>query len=141
MEIPTSEIHKMSIEEFDTETLDAIWSQFHAAHKARFNFDIPGETIELVSIKLTVVSVGEKPDLPILDPASADAIPSANRTVIFDDGPHPTPVYQRDTLRAGHSFTGPLLIEEPASVTVVRPGHRVRIDQYGNILIGRIAEA
>jgi len=130
----------IGFEEFDTQTIGAIWEQFHAAHKARFNFDIPGETIELISIKITAVSVGEKPDLPILDPASGNAKPSAERTVIFDDGPHATPVYQRDTLRAGHTFTGPVVIEEPASVTVVRPGHPVRIDRYGNILIGSIAE-
>ncbi len=130
----------ISFDEFDTETLSAVWDQFHAAHKARFNFDIPGETIELVSIKLTAVAVGEKPELPLLESATSAATLSSNRTVIFDDGPHDTPVYQRDTLRAGHSFTGPLLIEEPASVTVVRPGHPVRIDEYGNILIGRIAE-
>lgn len=130
----------IDFEQFNAEATAAIWDKFHAAHKARFNFDIPGETIELISIKLTAVALGDKPDLPILDPASGSAHPSARRSVIFDDGTHDTPVYQRDALRAGHAFTGPAVIEEPASVTVVRPGHPVRIDEYGNILIGRIAE-
>lgn len=129
----------ISFEEFTDDTIDSIWDQFHAAHKARFNFDIPGETIELISIKLTAVSIGDKPELPLLEPASGDAQPSGTRPVIFDDGAHETPVYQREMLRAGHAFTGPAVIEEPASVTVVRPGHPVRIDEYGNILIGRIA--
>jgi len=130
----------IGFEEFTDDTIETIWDQFHAAHKARFNFDIPGETIELISIKLTAVSIGDKPELPILEPASGEAKPSGARSVIFDDGAHETPIYQRDTLCAGHTFTGPAVIEEPASVTVVRPGHPVRIDEYGNILIGRIAE-
>jgi N-methylhydantoinase A len=130
----------IGFEEFDTETIASVWDRFHATHRTRFNFDIPGETIELISIKLTAVSIGEKPALPILDPTSGEAKPSAERRVFFDDGPHDTPVVQRDTLRAGHTFTGPVVIEEPTSVTVVRPGHPVRIDEYGNILIGRIAE-
>ena len=50
-----------------------------------------------------------------------------------------TPIHDRAALREGHSFEGPALIEEPASVTVVRPGQPVRIDRYGNILIGEIA--
>lgn len=131
----------IGFEEFDDDTIGAIWDQFHAAHKARFNFDIPGETIELISIKLTAVSIGEKPELPVLKAAAGKAQPSGTRSVIFDDGAHETPIYDRGALCAGHTFTGPAVIEEPASVTVVRPGHPVRIDQYGNILIGRIAAA
>ena len=130
----------VDFETFDDETIDASWTKFHAAHKARFNFDIPGETIELISIKITAVAVSDKPALPSIDVASGDASPSGERTVIFDDGPHKTPVFERHDLRAGHAFSGPAVIEEPASVTVIRPGQAVRIDEYGNILIGKIAE-
>jgi N-methylhydantoinase A len=59
--------------------------------------------------------------------------------VLFEDGWAETPVHDRAALREGHRFEGPALIEEPASVTVVRPGQPVRIDRYGNILIGEIA--
>ena len=59
---------------------------------------------------------------------------------MFDDGRHDTPIYDRATLRDGHAITGPAIIEEPVSVTVLRPGQPMKVDRYGNLLVGRIAE-
>ncbi len=129
----------IAFDAFTPATIASIWDAFHKAHKARFNFDIPGETIELISIKVTAVSLTEKPELPKIAALSAAPTPVARRSVIFDHGALDTPVYDRGALKAGQRFTGPAVIEEPASVTVVRPGDAVRIDTYGNILIGRIA--
>ena len=39
----------------------------------------------------------------------------------------------------GHSLEGPVVIEEPASVTVVRPEQKVLVDEYGHLLLGKIA--
>jgi len=43
-------------------------------------------------------------------------------------------------LLGGQRFAGPAVIEEPASVTVVRPGMPVRVDEYGHLLLGKIAQ-
>ncbi len=127
--------------EFSPRSIASLWARFHAAHKARYNFEIPRETIELISIKVSAVATTPKPDLPRLAVAEAPPAPVATRPVRFDDGVHATPVYQRDGLRAGHRLQGPALIEEAASVTVVRPGCPVRVDDYGNILLGGVATA
>jgi N-methylhydantoinase A len=125
---------------FDDASIASIWRSFHAAHKARFNFEIPGETIELISIKITAISATGKPALPILATAEGAPEPNGRRRVVFDDGAHEAAVYDRASLLGGHRFEGPAVIEEPASVTVIRPGDRVRIDPYGHILLGKIAE-
>jgi N-methylhydantoinase A len=44
-------------------------------------------------------------------------------------------VWQRDDLLAGTRIAGPAVIEEHASTTVVPPGDRAEIDQWGNIVI------
>ena len=44
------------------------------------------------------------------------------RRVVFEDGAHDTPVFDRAALRAGHRISGPAVIEEAASVTLLRPG-------------------
>jgi N-methylhydantoinase A len=129
----------IAFDRFDERTIASIWDGFHRAHRARFNFDIPGETIELISIKVTALSLGDKPALPRLKAASGAPRPVGHRPVIFEQGALETPVYDRATLLAGQRFEGPAVIEEPASVTVVRPGDAVRVDDYGNILLGRIA--
>jgi N-methylhydantoinase A len=46
-----------------------------------------------------------------------------------------TPVYRRDLLKNGNEITGPALIEEHASTTVVQPGDVVKVDLYGNLQI------
>ena len=47
----------------------------------------------------------------------------------------PTPVYKRDQLKSGNVITGPALIEEHASTTVVQPDDIVQVDQLGNLQI------
>ena len=129
----------IDFEAFDEHTIATMWEKFHHAHKARFNFAIPRETIELISIKVTGVSVTDKPELPTLDAGSGSPQPAGYRTVVFDDGSHETPIYDRALLRHGHRFSGPAVVEEPASVTVVRPGETLCVDQFGNLLLGQIA--
>jgi len=124
---------------FNDDTIASIWRSFHSAHKGRYNFDIPGETIELISIKVTAISATERIALPELPPASGNPEPVAQRAVVFDDGEHNAAVFDRAQLLANHCLTGPALIEEPASITVIRPGQSVRVDTYGNLLLGEIA--
>ena len=60
----------------------------------------------------------------------------AVKPVYFRDGGWAdTPVYTRDRLQAGNQITGPALIEEHASTTVVQPGDALRVDELGNLQI------
>jgi N-methylhydantoinase A len=45
------------------------------------------------------------------------------------------PVYERAKLSPGKVLTGPAIVEEPESTTVVYPDQRATIDEYSNILI------
>ncbi len=45
---------------------------------------------------------------------------------MFPDGRLPTPVFRRDSLRAGHVIAGPAVVEEAASVTMLNPGQALR---------------
>jgi N-methylhydantoinase A len=131
----------ISFDGFTDETTPQLWQAFHDMHLARFGFNIPREVIEVITVKATTVSPTEKPELATIgDSGGAAAAPVARREVTFDDGRHDTPIYDRATLLKGHKFTGPAIIEEAASVTVLRPGQSMRVDAYGNLLIGKIAE-
>jgi len=58
------------------------------------------------------------------------------RLVDFDlAGVHETAVYNRDQLPAGFTAAGPLIVEEPASSTLVHPGQSLMVDYYGNLEI------
>jgi N-methylhydantoinase A len=127
----------ISFDAFTPETTAALWEQFHAAHLARFGFDIPGETIEIVNFSVTAVSVSEKPIFKEILPGGGNATPVEKRPVVFIDRRVDTPVFRRDQLGSGQRIAGPALIEEAASVTVLNPGYDLAVDKYGNLAIGR----
>jgi len=55
--------------------------------------------------------------------------------VSFDGKFRDAPTYRRAELVAGNKITGPALIEEHASTTVLMPGDRCEVDAYGNLVI------
>jgi N-methylhydantoinase A len=61
--------------------------------------------------------------------------PYGSRAVRFGERNVRTPAYNRDALRAGNRVAGPALIEEHASTTVLLPGDRLRVDNFGNLEI------
>jgi N-methylhydantoinase A len=50
---------------------------------------------------------------------------------MFDDTFQATPTYERERLPVGATLSGPLIVEEPAATTVVFPGQRLGVDEYG----------
>ena len=54
-------------EKFDSSSTSALWNRFHNFHKDRYNFDIIGETIELISVKVTAVCRTPNPEIPSLE--------------------------------------------------------------------------
>jgi N-methylhydantoinase A len=120
---------------FDDATTPKLWQAFHDMHAARFGFAIPGQMIEIVNFMVTAVSVTQKPEFSKIARASGDAKAVGRRRVTFEDGAHDTPVCDRAALRAGHRIAGPAVIEEAASVTVLRPGQILTVDDYGNLRI------
>ena len=126
-------------QKFADETIDVVWQSFHQAHKDRYNFDIANETIELISIKVTALALTPKPEIPRQKRSEELPSPYQKREVFLDNGKVEVAVYRRDELPIGKKFKGPALIEEDASVTVVESDMPVVLDDYGNILLGKLA--
>jgi N-methylhydantoinase A len=45
------------------------------------------------------------------------------------------PVYDREKLRPGHQFTGPAVVEQMDTTTVVLPGTTARVDPWLNLIL------
>jgi N-methylhydantoinase A len=50
-------------------------------------------------------------------------------------GWHDTPIYRREHLAIGATLTGPAIVEQLDTTTVIEPGDRVRVDALGNFEI------
>ena len=55
--------------------------------------------------------------------------------VWFGEQPVPTALYERSRLRPGHHFTGPAVVFQYDTTTVIPPGWQALVDQYGNLLL------
>jgi N-methylhydantoinase A len=47
----------------------------------------------------------------------------------------PCPLYDRARLEAGMQIVGPAIIEQLDSTTLVFPGQRAEVQEYGNLVI------
>ncbi|MDB5408179.1 MAG: agaF, partial [Rhodospirillales bacterium] len=61
---------------------------------------------------------------------------SGRRPVCFDGIEWlETPVYSRLALRSGDRFTGPAIVEQADTTTVIIPGQQAELDRYGNLIL------
>ena len=115
----------------------AISDSFYRAHLQRFGYADRGEPVEIVNLRLKLDLSVEKPNLPPAPPESSDPSRAqmASVGVVFREGELDTPLYQRDLLVTGNRISGPALVVQLDTTTVVPPGWRGEVDPYGNILL------
>lgn len=93
--------------------------------------------IEFVNFSVVAYAAVDRPKLAKIGKGGAikDAI-KETREVDFDThGVMETNIYNRDLLGRGTKFSGPAIIEEAGSTTVIMPDQSVEIDDFGNIHI------
>jgi N-methylhydantoinase A len=110
---------------------------FEAAYHARFRVDLPNIKAHLVNLNVSVIGMRPEFDLSaLIDPVfRKDWIePIASRPVWFG-GWVETPVYWRDHLPLDLNLTGPAIIEQMDTTTIVEPGCVVTSDKDGNLIV------
>ena len=130
----------LPMELFAAQDRDANKTYFDDMHELRYGTSARGEKAEIVSLRSTVTGVMRKPPqetVPAGTKAPPDNAVTGNRLVFFKeaDGFVDTPTFARDNLLAGNYITGPALVEEHASTTVVMPGDRLKVDRFGYLVI------
>lgn len=120
--------------EFDC--LKTLREKFEELYVARFG-GISKAAIEVVSYRIVVLSISEKPQLPeiVLEGRSLDAALSRRRMTVFDGQRLEVPIYNRDLLPLNVAIPGPMLIEESGSTTVVPPNWVAELELNGCIVI------
>ncbi len=119
---------------------DALKRSFDEEHLRRYGTCAPGEPAEIVSLRATVTGTMKRPPLERVARGGRAPLASAGRGkrgVYFAELGRSlaTPSYAREDLRARNRIAGPALIEEHASTTVLLPGDRLQVDEFGNLVI------
>ena len=124
---------------------DAVKAAFNAMHHRAFGYHDSEQALEVVSVRLAAVAKrSEKAFTPQggARHGSAEAFAlhdggGTKRTVWFEaaDEPIECPVYQREWLSPGEELTGPAIVQEYASTTLLFPDDRLRVAGTGELVI------
>ena len=110
----------------------------HAAHSKAYGYAMPGEPVQVVTLR--VVALGR----PALDGLPHDwrvgaqePRPERHRRVGIAGKTVQARVIDRAALTAGDVVDGPVLIEQPDTTTLLAAGERARVDDAHNLVVVR----
>jgi N-methylhydantoinase A len=111
---------------------------FNIKHNEVYGYSDEDESVEIVNAKLRVIGLLDSPTMkPMKD--QGEAKPRTTRRVFYEtnDEWHTVKVFDRTGIGLGS--TGPAIIEQYDSTTVVYPNWSFRPDNYGNLILRRKA--
>jgi len=118
--------------------IDEVIARFHQLHYRIYAYGSAEERVEFINLR--VGAIGKVPPVSFVRRPRAGSDPSAarkgSRPVYYPAyGFIDTAVYERDLLQPGNVIEGPCLVEEIASTSVLTPGAKGTVDEYGNIIV------
>ncbi len=113
------------------QTIQDVIASFHQTHKARYGHRLDC-TVELVNVRVGLR--GPMPNITLA--AHVDHPPSNNSALLYIDNAFSTVnIMARDSLTAGETLQGPILITEAISTTFINSEWRYQCDEAGNLLL------
>jgi N-methylhydantoinase A len=110
---------------------------FHDAHARAYGFSATNEPTQIVNVRLAAIG-----RIPPWEPRRVAATgprpePKQRRPVYFAEagGFIDCPIYDRAALGHVTSIAGPAIVEEMDSTTVIHPGYRADVDEWGNLVL------
>jgi N-methylhydantoinase A len=126
----------VTLDELHAHGTGVIADKFHALHERLYRFRLDA-ACEIVNLRAVALGKGVSLTLPEgdLDGSSPKQAQSDEHKIYFDGQFLSTPIYDRAKLHPGNRMTGPAIVTEMDSTTVVLPGFTGEVDRYFNILI------
>jgi N-methylhydantoinase A len=131
--------HELTVNYKPGQSRDELTTAFHQAHDGRYGYARLEAESEIVTIRLTAIAPIE-PLILDREPAgntNADAALIGLKPVWFGTGFSPTKLYHREQLQAGNAFSGPAVVFQYDTTTIVPPGWQVLVDEQRNLLLAR----
>jgi N-methylhydantoinase A len=109
---------------------------FEGEHRRRYGFDLEAN-VEIATLRVVGRGTSRDVELKAAAGGSAELAIDRHERVHFDGEWHDTPIYERTQLAPGHTLTGPAIIEQEDSTSVIEPGWTGTVDDAGNITVRR----
>jgi len=113
----------------------SLQDDFHATHDRTFAHAAPGEPVELVNLRVAALLPCAELSVRFAPGQRAEPPPRDKRRVFFAGQFISCPVYDRADLPSELELSGPLVVDEPGSSTIVWPRDKLRVDKLGNLRV------
>ena len=129
---------------FTAASADGVARAFYAVHRTEYGHAFEDQAVEVVTLRVIGTASAETLRLPELEkggrrnPAEAALY---SRLTTFDDGQTlETPRFDRSKLKADDVVTGPAIVTQQNSTTVIPKGYTALVMRLGDIVISRNVE-
>jgi 5-oxoprolinase (ATP-hydrolysing) len=128
--------YELTVAEAESGQLADTLRGFHELHEQRFGHSHPEQPVRIVAIRIKALIQPPVPDLPMMTSAEESASHAliGERTMIFAADEMPVCIYERERLRYGNRVSGPALLVQMDSTTLLPPGWEGTVDTWGNII-------
>jgi N-methylhydantoinase A len=115
----------------------ALVQKFHELHQQLYAHSHADKPVEFVSGRVAAIGTLSAPQIRKPTPSTRKPGPQELRSVYFDETAafENTAIYARSELAPDDAFTGPAIVEQIDSTTVIHPGQQASVDEFGNLII------
>lgn len=126
----------------NSEGLETLCRTFHMEHERNYGYCDQSQKVELVNFRMSAIGCRKKPELASnVGKDSKVLVARSERDVFFNGyGTIRCPIYHKDELPTGISFSGPAIVEQMDTTVVITPSWKCIVDRWGNICMDRQKE-
>jgi len=130
---------KMPNEPLTTKNVQHVIDNFYDVHKQQYGHAFKDQITEAITVRVVASADVEKLQLNKLEKGGSKNPEYAhlyNRDTVFDDNKAvSTPRYDRGKLKSGDTISGPAIVTQHNSTTIIPPDYTATILEVGDILI------
>ncbi|MEC9453764.1 MAG: hydantoinase/oxoprolinase family protein [Pseudomonadota bacterium] len=121
----------------DGDNKQVLIDNFHESHRRDYGHAFEDQNVEIITLRVIALAAMAKLTWPKLATGTGENPKYAVmyvRPTTFDGGDTlETPRYDRAKLAAGQSISGPAIVIQHDSTTLIPPGHTAEISEFGNL--------
>lgn len=113
---------------------------FHREHERIYGFRDTQAEVELGTARLAVIGITPELHAPTIAAGTGKPQPKSCRPLFHKGSWLEAAIFSRPHLGAGDQISGPAIIEQEDTTTILLPGWTARCDQSGNLHLERLAQ-
>lgn len=119
----------------DQVAFDRALTRLHRQHEALYGYSFEDKVVEVTEVRM--IGLGEEgAEITLSGVTEGTLEPNSFRTIHFADiGEVETPVHRRDQLVVGTRLSGPVLVEETDSTTLIPPDSAIEVQADGSLIV------